>query len=89
MSNDAAPAEVDKPVEPEPALVLQIHGDIGENLHRHERVLILLTAAPFYLLAMQIIRFATYSHPSAVHAARGNALGFSRCSSSWPWPTLP
>ena len=71
-----APAETDTPVEPEPALVLQIREDIGENLHRHQRALVLLTAAPLYLLIMQTVRFATYSHPSAVHAARGNALGF-------------
>ncbi len=63
-------------MEPEPALVLQIRGDIGEELHRHQHMLQLLTAAPLYLLVMQIVRFATYSHRAEVHAARGNALGF-------------
>ncbi len=90
MSNDAAldvwkglftggldtTQETETPVEPEPALVLQIRGDIGADLHGHQKVLQLLTVAPLYLFAMQIIRFAAYSNRAAIQAARGDALGF-------------
>ncbi len=89
MSNDAAldvwkglftgkrdAPETEAPVEPEPGLILEVRGEIGEDLHAHQRVLQLLTAAPLYLMLMQIIRFATYSNRAATHAARGNALGF-------------
>ncbi len=89
MSNDAAldvwkglftgnrdVPDAEAPVEPEPGLILEVRGEIGEDLHAHQRVLRLLTAAPLYLLFMQFIRFATYSNRAATHAARGNALGF-------------